>query len=185
MATVVVSAGTYHLPFNRLVDWVEPWLQANPGVHVIMQHGPSRSLPGAENYEILPYERLLELCVTADAIVLQGGAGGVMDMRQLGRIPIVVPRIPVDDEVVDDHQLLFTARVAELDAIHRATERERLWELLDAALAGTLPTQAERTQPTPGVANTARELSILPPRVKTLTRLRRLGGTLADILRRR
>jgi UDP-N-acetylglucosamine transferase subunit ALG13 len=124
--TVVVSAGTYHLPFNRLTEWMEPWTARHPDAHVVMQHGPGRPLPGAENHALLPYERLLELCAAADAVVLQGGAGGVMDMRTLHRIPIVVPRVPVDDEVVDDHQLVFTQLAAELGIITRVVTKEEL-----------------------------------------------------------
>lgn len=180
---MVVSAGTYHLPFNRLVDWMEPWVADHPGVHVIMQHGPSRPLPGAQNHEILPYAHLLQLCSAADAVVLQGGAGGVMDMRQLNRIPIVVPRIPVNDEVVDNHQLLFTERVAELNAIKRAITKEQLWSYLDAALAGTLQTRAEQPVPTPGVVNVAMALSQLPTPVRLPERMRRLGDSLTGIIR--
>ena len=81
----------------------------HPEVHVVMQHGPGKPLRGP---------RTTTCCHTADcstvphadAVVLQGGAGGVMDMRAIGRVPIVVPRVPVDDEVVDDHQLIFTER---------------------------------------------------------------------------
>jgi UDP-N-acetylglucosamine transferase subunit ALG13 len=182
---VVVSAGTYHLPFNRLVDWMEPWVAANPAVHVVMQHGPSRELPGAENHEILPYARLLELCSVADAIVLQGGAGGVMDMRQLQRVPIVVPRIPVNDEVVDNHQLLFTQRAAELHTIRRATTAEELWRFLDNSLTGALDNHAARAEPTPGVSNVAELLTVLPAPIDPGIRRRRLGHALAGVLGRR
>ncbi|EED6225630.1 glycosyl transferase, partial [Salmonella enterica subsp. enterica serovar Haifa] len=50
---VVVSAGTYHLPFDRLSGWVEEWLQRHPDVRLVMQHGPSAPVAGAENVEIL------------------------------------------------------------------------------------------------------------------------------------
>ncbi|GAB3122205.1 glycosyltransferase [Glaciibacter psychrotolerans] len=182
--TVVVSAGTYHLPFNRLVDWMEPWVAAHPSVRVIMQHGPSRPLVGAENHAILAYPELLALCAAADAIVLQGGAGGVMDMRALARIPIVVPRVPIDDEVVDDHQLLFTNRVAELGVIVRAITREALWEHLDSVLAGTLDTHARAVDPTPGVANLCALLAQPPARLNFATRMRRLGRSASGIVRR-
>jgi UDP-N-acetylglucosamine transferase subunit ALG13 len=181
---VVVSAGTYHLPFNRLVDWMEPWVRANPTVHVVMQHGPSRELPGAENHGILPYARLLELCSMADAIVLQGGAGGVMDMRQLQRVPIVVPRIPVNDEVVDNHQLLFTERAAELRTIRRATTAEQLWLFLDRSLTGALDNHAARTEPTPGVSNVAELLTALPAPLSRSVQRRRLSHSLAGVLGR-
>lgn len=172
--SVVVSAGTYHLPFNRLTEWMEPWTQAHPEVHVVMQHGPGKPLGGAENHEVLPYAQLLTLCSDADAVVLQGGAGGVMDMRALRRIPIVVPRVPVDDEVVDDHQLIFTERAAELGIIRRVLTREQLWSAIDAELAGSRVSQAAPV-PTPGVANLAAMLEELPTPLPLGERARRLA----------
>lgn len=171
--SVIVSAGTYHLPFNRLTEWMEPWTKAHPEVHVVMQHGPGKPLGGAENHDVLPYAQLLTLCSDADAVVLQGGAGGVMDMRALRRIPIVVPRVPIDDEVVDDHQLIFTERAAELGIIRRVLTKEQLWSAIDSELAGSRMSQAVPV-PTPGVANLAARLAELPPPLRFGERARRL-----------
>lgn len=154
---VVVSAGTYHLPFDRLSAWIESWLQDNDGVRVVVQHGPSAPVAGAENVEILPYPALLELCREADAVVLQGGAGGVMDMRALGVVPIVVPRVPGGGEVVDDHQLVFSAEMESLGVIRRALTADALSVLLAEALAECGTKRAPREIPTPGV-NATREL---------------------------
>ena len=183
--TVVVSAGTYHLPFDRLVDWMQPWVDSHPDARVIMQHGPSKPLKGAENHELLPYSELLELCESAEAVVLQGGAGGVMDMRALNRIPIVVPRIPVDNEVVDDHQLLFTQRAAELNVIFRVTTQQELWDAIDAALLGELDTHAVHSTPTPGVARLGEVLTSLPKPLRFRERTRRLGRLVGDLSFRR
>lgn len=158
---VVVSAGTYHLPFDRLSGWVEEWLQRHPDVRLVMQHGPSAPVAGAENVEILPYSDLLTLCREADAVVLQGGAGGVMDMRALGIVPIVVPRVPGGGEVVDDHQLVFSAEMAQLGIIRRALSAEELAALLDASLSGDLP--APGSIATPG-ADAVRTLLEQPVR---------------------
>lgn len=182
--SVVVSAGTYHLPFNRLTEWMEPWTQSHPDAHVIMQHGPGRPLPGAENHALLPYGRLLELCAAANAVVLQGGAGGVMDMRAMQRIPIVVPRIPMDDEVVDDHQLIFTQRAAELGIVRRVTTREALWLALDAALSGEQATHVGQQQPTPGVGNIGALLAELPEPLRAAERARRMARVVRGLLGR-
>ena len=183
--TVVVSAGTYHLPFDRLVRWMEPWVASNPDVRVVMQHGPGRPLPGAENHSTLPYSSLMALCADADAVVLQGGAGGVMDMRALARIPIVVPRVPVANEVVDDHQLIFSQKASELGVILRATTAEELWRMLDDVIHGRLGTRSDRPEPTPGVAAIEALLAELPERVGRVESLCRLIRTIRDIALRR
>lgn len=185
---VVVSAGTYHLPFDRLSDWVQRWSASRPEVEVVVQHGPSRPVPGADNRSILPYDELLSLCRRADAVVLQGGAGGVMDMRALGVIPVVVPRVPGSGEVVDDHQLVFTAEMAALGLVRRATSYGQFEELLDASLERTMPHSVAEVA-TPGVAAVRRLLEDERiPRISfatTLGRLARAAGTIArDRLRR-
>jgi UDP-N-acetylglucosamine transferase subunit ALG13 len=180
--TVVVSAGSYHLPFDRLGEWMAPWVAAHGGVRVVMQHGPGRPVAGADNHAMLPYGELIELCRDADAVVLQGGAGGVMDMRAIGRVPIVVPRVPVHDEVVDEHQLIFTARAAALGAVYRATGREELWGLLDDVLAGRRPSRVPTPPPTPGIATAAALLELPPPRLPRRVRRRRAFGSVRAIV---
>lgn len=179
---IVVSAGTYHLPFDRLSRWIEEWLSRQDGVRLVMQHGPSAPVTGAENVEILPYGELLELCREATAVVLQGGAGGVMDMRGLGITPIVVPRVPGDGEVVDDHQLVFSAEMESLGIIRRALSSAELQRLLDSALNGEGQDVRQGDIATPG-AEVVRELLERPIRRAPLFAfLPRLARSVAAVI---
>lgn len=176
--TIVVSMGTYFHPFDRLLDWIEPWAQAHPEVLFVVQHGPGRPLDGALNHEFVAYDYLLELFAAADVLVLQGGAGGVMDARELGRVPIVVPRRPVNDEVVDSHQLIFTGKAAELGLVHCADSRDDLWALLDGALDGSVPTRHDEHDRTPGSARLSALLADSPDSLPLAARRRRLARSL-------
>lgn len=159
---VIASAGTYHLPFDRLSHWMHRWLITQPHVRLVVQHGPSTSVAGAENVRLLPHAEFLDLCRSADAVVLQGGAGGVMDMRALDIVPIVVPRVPGDGEVVDDHQLVFSAEMERLGVIRRALTYDELARELDTVLAEPVPGREKPAQmSTPG-AQTAAELMNSP-----------------------
>jgi len=180
--TVVVSAGTYFHPFDRLIDWIAPWSKAHPEVRFVVQHGPGHPLPGAVNYDFVAYEKLLALFVSADVIVLQGGAGGVMDARELGRVPIVVPRRPVSHEVVDNHQLIFTRKAAELGLVYCADSEDELRMLLDSALAGALSTHRDTGETTPGSANLAALLASSPALLPIAARRRRLLRSLRLLL---
>lgn len=182
---VVVSAGTYHLPFDRLSEWMQDWLAASDGVRVVMQHGPSAPVNGAENVDILPYADLIDLCRQADAVVLQGGAGAVMDMRALGVVPIVVPRVPGGGEVVDDHQLVFSAEMEELGILRRALTAEDLTRLLDRALAAPGAVTAPGEIATPG-ARVVRELLDRPiRRARWYAFIPRLARSVVAIVRSR
>lgn len=183
--TVVVSAGTYHLPFDRLVDWLQPWFAANPDVRIVMQHGTTKQFPGAENHEMLTPSGLLSLYQSADVIVLQGGAGGIMDARHADRIPVVVPRVPGGGEVVDEHQIKFGRQVAEIGLAHLAESQQALTELLDRARAGQLPTRADAAATTPGVENTISVLEQMQPKTLVEERVRRFARSARGILVRR
>lgn len=181
--TVMVSAGTYHLPFERLGDWVGQWARNNPSVDVIYQHGPGKPIDGADNRTILPIDELMGLFASADAVVLQGGAGGVMDLRALQRIPIVVPRRPELNEVIDTHQLLFTDQAAALGLIHRADDAQTLFILLDQALEGSLRTRCEASEQTEGISNGLSILNELPAPISWGTTLRRMLRGIVPIIR--
>jgi exopolysaccharide biosynthesis polyprenyl glycosylphosphotransferase len=172
--TVVASVGTYHHPFDRFVDWLEPWTAAHD-VDLTFQHGATRPIEGADNRTMMTPGDLLERYRDADVVVLQGGAGGVMDARRAGRIPIVVPRVPVDQEVVDDHQVVLSRRLAELGLVHVAETREQLHRLLDEVAAGTLPTRTGELEPTEGVVEAVRLLSELPEARRDVEGRTRLG----------
>ena len=176
--TVVVSMGTYFHPFDRLLEWIEPWAEAHPAVLFVVQHGPGRPLAGAVNHEFVSYDALLELFAAADVLVLQGGAGGVMDARELGRVPIVVPRRPVNDEVIDSHQVIFTGKAAELGLVHCADSRDDLWALLDGSLDGSVPTRHDDHEHTPGSATLAALLAHSPESLPLAARRRRLARSL-------
>jgi UDP-N-acetylglucosamine transferase subunit ALG13 len=192
--SVVASVGTYHHPFDRFVQWLEPWTTQNHA-DVVFQHGSTRPMQQSDNHEMLSHQELLEHYSSADAIVLQGGAGGVMDARKAGRIPIVVPRIPVDHEVVDNHQVVLCRRLADLGLVHVAESADELARLLDGVRGGTVTSRVDSGRPSPGVAETVRLLATRPaPRVTfeqpdliKMRAVRRPGmlGTAANLLLRR
>src|SRR6185436_13162298 len=72
----------------------------------------------------------------AAAIVTHGGPGSIMLATYLGKMPIVIPRRAALGEHVDDHQVAFTARLAEAGTIMLADDEARLHELLSAVVAG-------------------------------------------------
>jgi len=172
--SVIVSVGTYHLPFERLGNWIASWTEQHPEAFVEVQHGVSTPVPGATNHTMLPHPEPLQRYRDASAVVLQGGAGGVMDARLLGLVPIVVPRLPELGEVVDRHQVEFADELARLGLVHVAGSKERLYELLDAARAGTLTTRTIAGRQTDGTTAVlaaltapfpARRRSSLVPRI--------------------
>ena len=60
----------------------------------------------------MPREELLGLYRHARVVVVQGGPGSILDAREVGKLPIAVPRRPELQEVVDGHQIEFTRTMA-------------------------------------------------------------------------
>ncbi|MGH9276173.1 MAG: glycosyltransferase [Acidimicrobiales bacterium] len=134
--SLLVTVGTDHHPFDRLVRWVESWVARQPEgeVECFMQVGSSQA-PKASSYsEYLDFDDMTQRMRGATAVVCHGGPATIMDARRFGRLPIVVPREHDRGEHVDDHQVVFTSTMGELDQIALARTEAELHQLLDAAV---------------------------------------------------
>lgn len=143
--TIVVSLGTDHHKFDRLVDWIEEWLSlAEHPPACLIQHGASRQPVLAAARDRMPRPELLLLYENATVVVVQGGPGSILDARSVGHIPIAVPRRPELHEVVDGHQIAFTRTMAKAGEAIAAESPQELFRALDAAL---LHPESVRTPP--------------------------------------
>lgn len=133
---VLVSVGTDHHLFDRLMGWVEEWVARAPeGTSVVVQHGSSRAPAGVDARVLVTQAELRELMAAAHVVVLQGGPGGIIDSLVSGRRPIAVPRLAALDEVVDDHQVAFCRHLARIGQIEIAEDAAALHAALDRSLA--------------------------------------------------
>jgi UDP-N-acetylglucosamine transferase subunit ALG13 len=135
---LLVTVGTDHHPFDRLVRWAGAWLDGHPGrLRCLMQTGTSAPPPGAADWQAyLEYDALQEAMASAAAVVCHGGPGTILGARHTGAVPIVVPRQHRLGEHVDDHQVAFSRRLAaDGDEIHLAETEADLHRLLDRVAA--------------------------------------------------
>lgn len=154
---LVVSLGTDHHHFDRLIDWVDEYTAAHPDLQVLVQHGFTRRPARGESVERMPREDLLELYRGASVVLVQGGPGSILDARETGVVPIAVPRRSDLDEVVDDHQIAFSRVMADIGDAEAVETKEALFAALDRALAKP---EELRTEPrVPQNEQAAEELS--------------------------
>ncbi len=146
----MVSVGTDHHPFDRLVGWMDDWASAHPSVEVVIQRGTADAPMNAESMEIVPHDQLRELFGRATVVVSHGGPSTVMDARMAGRLPIVVPRDPSRGEHVDDHQMRFALHLQR----HGLAIAAQSFDELAAGLADHLndPAQGRVTMSSKGPA---------------------------------
>jgi UDP-N-acetylglucosamine transferase subunit ALG13 len=127
--------GTDHHPFDRMTDWIDRWLATDPGeVRCIVQYGYSRSPRLAEGRARLTYQETQALIDEAHAVVCHGGPATIMDCRRARLSPFVMPRRHSLGEHVDNHQVLFTRRVAEAGIIRLVDDETTLQRCLTAEL---------------------------------------------------
>lgn len=134
LAQVVVSVGTDHHRFDRLIGWMDEWRDANPGVTVLIQRGTSAPSRLGGCHELIPHAELLARFAAATAVVSHGGPSTVMDARMSGRFPIVMARNPVHEEHVDDHQMRFADHLRKHGVADVVDTKEDLFDALDRAL---------------------------------------------------
>jgi len=108
---IFVSVGTNEARFDRL-------LRAVAGLQVdeelIVQHGHSARIerPGTELVDFLSFEQMVATIRRARVVVTHAGVGSVMVSLANGKCPVVVPRLKLHAEAVDDHQLQLGRRFA-------------------------------------------------------------------------
>lgn len=126
---IVFTIGTSE-PFDRLVAVADDVVDACDE-RVLVQAGRSRCrLVRAEMVNFLPYDELLALVAEARIVVTHAGAGSVLLAIGQAKRPVLVPRMRRHGEAIDDHQVIFGQRLADLGLAHLVEDVELLPEVL-------------------------------------------------------
>ncbi len=129
---VFVTVGTDHHPFDRVVEWSDRL--AARGLDVVVQYGTSRPPTVASGRDYLPIDELESLMRDAAAVVSHGGPATIMQVRDLGVVPIVVARDPAHGEHVDGHQMRFADRLSSIGSIIAVQDFADFETTIDAAM---------------------------------------------------
>ena len=136
---VFVTVGSDHHRFDRLTGWVDGWVgaRADAGrpVDCVIQYGTAAEPRHALGVDYVDHALLERLLDAADVVVVQGGPMSIIESRNHGKRPLVVPRIARLDEVVDDHQRTFCAKLAGAGHIEMFEDGPGLTGRLDEAVA--------------------------------------------------
>lgn len=112
---IFVTVGSSTIPFDRLLQGVD---SLGLDEHVVVQHGVSSiRLKQAEAVDFVDHDAFVALVREARVTVMHGGVGSIMTALAEGKRPIVLPRRRSMGEAVDDHQVTFARRAAELRLI--------------------------------------------------------------------
>lgn len=113
---IFVTVGNATQGFSRLLKGVEK-LGKNGyfgDEKLLIQTGSNSSiaLDRADQIDFLPLDKFQDALCDARVVISHGGAGTLLQILQLGRVPVVMPRMKKFGEHVDDHQLELVQALA-------------------------------------------------------------------------
>lgn len=156
-----MTVGTDSHPFDRLIGWLEEWYAGmTDQVSMVVQYGRSRppAIPGA--VEFLDHTELQRAMARAAVVVCHGGPATILEAREHGHLPIVVPRDPRLREHVDDHQQRFVRRLAAAGMVALCESRESLATALGIGVCEpavyAVPVNRDRREAQAAVAHVGR-----------------------------
>ena len=113
---IFITVGNATQGFPRLLKAIENLGKAGcfGSERMLIQTGSNSSiaLEDVEQIDFLPLEKFLDALCEARVIISHGGAGTLLQILQLGRIPVVLPREKKFGEHVDDHQIELVQALA-------------------------------------------------------------------------
>ena len=111
-----VTVGVERMPFVRLVKAVDHAVRDGLlSPDTMIQRGHTPYVPQyCLNKRFFSFDEMVNMVLNADLVICHAGVGSVLLCRDLGRIPLVMPRLGRMGEHIDDHQQTF-ARVMEAE----------------------------------------------------------------------
>ena len=130
---IFVTIGTSE-PFDRLLAAIGA-LETHE--EVVAQVGASMMRPvGATCHEFLSFEETLSYMREARVVVAHAGVGTVLSALRVGQTPVVSPRLRQFGEAVDDHQVPFSRRLAELGYVRLVEDLSELDDAVSTTVGG-------------------------------------------------
>ena len=144
---IFVTVGTNEAPFERLLRAIDDLAVDE---ELVVQTGPAVTRPkGAQCVAFLPFIELVSLVRSARTVIMHAGVGSVMVALGEGVRPVVMPRLRRHGEAVDDHQVVFGRRMADIGLVTFAEDAQSLARAIEPA---------SRLESAPQGASLARDL---------------------------
>jgi UDP-N-acetylglucosamine transferase subunit ALG13 len=134
---ILVTAGTLHFPFERLLGALG---DLPDDEELVVQSRAAGPLPAqARHVEDLPFDELAGLIRDARVVVCHAGVGSILTALENGKRPVTMPRLARYGEAVDDHQLPFARRLAEAGLVTLVEDPDELKAAIASPAAPPLP----------------------------------------------
>jgi len=142
-----ITLGNARQPFDRLLRGVAAVDHLLPAPVFVQSGATHCAHPGwtiRDFVEMSEFERLVQ---QSALVIMQGGAGSIINAVRLGRLPVVMPRRAKYREIVDDHQLEFVEALGSTGRVAVALEPEDLSAAIGRALSRDAHAAAQNPAP--------------------------------------
>lgn len=125
---IFVILGTEHFQFNRFVKNVEHLVENDVLTEeVFIQLGMSQYEPKHVGFKrFLPFSEMSHKIKNASLVLAHAGAGTTILSLQLGKAPILFPRLSKYGEHIDEHQATFAEKMKQKGYVHVAYDYSQL-----------------------------------------------------------
>lgn len=129
---VFVATGTGPA-FTRLLEALRA-LATEPSVELFVQRGSAgSSFADLSGEDLISRDEFAERLLWADVVVSHAGSGAIYEAYMAGHAPILVPRLSVFGEAVNDHQLELATTLANAKKAVLCDDLSRLRDLVRSA----------------------------------------------------
>jgi len=133
---IFITVGTDIYQFDRFLKMVDNALaELSLSEEVLFQTGNSSYVPThGRSVKFLPYQEMKSCMQKAAVIITHGGVGTVDMALSMGKKPIVCPRQQSLNEVIDNHQLLYSRCVEKHGYVFLVQNEAELKQAIPLAL---------------------------------------------------
>ncbi len=136
---IFVTVGTHNQGFDRLIKTVDNLIgKRKIKERVLVQTGYTKYIPkNCESFDFAPYEKFIDICKKSSIVITHGGVGSIMIPLNLEKKTIVVPRLKIFGEHVDDHQLQIVKElekqgrilpIYDINELEKTIKKAKKWE---------------------------------------------------------
>ena len=114
---IFVSVGTEKFQFNRLLAYIDKGIEDKEiNDTIFAQIGCSDYRTKNYQYkDYIPYNEVVKNIELADIVIIHAGIGSTILCLELGKIPILLPRLHKENEHLDEHQLEFAKKIKNIN----------------------------------------------------------------------
>ena len=129
---IFVTVGTHEQGMDRLLIELDKLVSEKKiSSDIFAQIGYSKYKPKNYKYkELIAYDEMDDLVRKAEIVITHGGPGSIFHPLKYAKIPIVVPRNPIFNEHVDNHQILFAKKLEQNNKIIAVYDIENLYKAI-------------------------------------------------------